>query len=76
MTEQERNSLTLTEKVVKASEEAAAAALERHRRLGQPIAILRDGQVVWIPASEILTHRSPSNTIHPYKPGRREPSIT
>ena len=44
---------TLTEKATKAFEEAVAAAIETHRRLGQPIAILRDGEVVWIPASEI-----------------------
>jgi hypothetical protein len=30
-----------------------AEALERHKRAGQPIAVWRDGQVVWIPADEI-----------------------
>jgi len=55
MTAQERHSLPLDEKVDRAMKEAVAEAIETHRRLGQPIAILRDGQVVWIPASEIPT---------------------
>ena len=59
MTSQERYSLPLDEKAVRAAEEAAAAAIERHRRLGQPIAILRDGQVVLIPASEIPPRPQP-----------------
>ena len=53
MTQQALDSLTLTEKAERAIKEATAEAIETHRRLGQPIAILRDGEVVWIPASEI-----------------------
>jgi hypothetical protein len=33
--------------------EAAARASIRHKRLGNPIVVWRDGQVVWIPAGEI-----------------------
>jgi hypothetical protein len=28
-------------------------ALARHRKLGNPVAVWRDGRVVWIPADEI-----------------------
>jgi hypothetical protein len=42
--------------------------LDRHKRLGNPIVVWRDGKVVWIPAEEIVipdeipeaTHDSPS----------------
>jgi hypothetical protein len=33
--------------------EAVALAVEEHRRLGNPIAVWRDGKVVWIPPEEI-----------------------
>jgi hypothetical protein len=29
--------------------------LDRHKRLGNPVVVWRDGQVVWIPAEEIQT---------------------
>lgn len=32
---------------------AVAEALERHKRAGQPIAVWRDGKVVWIAAEDI-----------------------
>ena len=28
-------------------------ALRRHKLLGEPIAVWRDGQIVWVPAEEI-----------------------
>lgn len=33
---------------------AAREALQRHARDGQPIAVWRDGKVVWVPAEELL----------------------
>jgi hypothetical protein len=36
--------------------------LDRHKRLGNPIVVWRDGKVVWIPAEEIVipdTERDP-----------------
>jgi hypothetical protein len=39
--------------VEKAIDESVREALWTHKRLGNPIVICRDGQVVWIPAEEI-----------------------
>ena len=42
-----------TDLVEKALREAVTEALIRHKRLGTPIVVWRDGEVVWIPAEEI-----------------------
>jgi hypothetical protein len=42
-----------TDLVERALREAVTQALIRHKRLGTPIVVWRDGQVVWIPAEEI-----------------------
>jgi hypothetical protein len=42
-----------TDLVERALRKAWAQALRRHKRLGDPIVVWRDGQVVWIPANEI-----------------------
>lgn len=40
----------------------ARLALTEHRRAGDPIALWRDGQVVWIPAEEIVVDEPPNGT--------------
>jgi predicted ABC-type ATPase len=40
--------------ILKGVEAAVAQALERHRRLGQPIAVWQDGKVVILEADQIL----------------------
>jgi hypothetical protein len=40
-------------RVHRALREAWVKDLIRHKRLGTPIVVWRDGQVVWIPAEEI-----------------------
>ena len=42
-----------TDLVERALREAVTQALIRHKRLGTPIVVWRDGKVVWIPAEEI-----------------------
>ncbi|MGP0066162.1 MAG: hypothetical protein ACLQGP_21495 [Isosphaeraceae bacterium] len=42
-----------TDLVEHALREAGIKALMRHKRLGTPIVVWRDGKVVWIPAEEI-----------------------
>jgi 20S proteasome alpha/beta subunit len=51
MTEQEL--LTQQDKILKGVQEAVAQAIERHRRLGQSIAVIRDDQVVILTPEEI-----------------------
>ena len=51
MTEQEL--LTQQDKILKGVQQAVAQAIERHRRLGQSIAVMRDDQVVILTAEEI-----------------------
>jgi 20S proteasome alpha/beta subunit len=51
MTEQEI--LTQQDKILKGVQEAIAQAIERHRRLGQSIAVMRDDQVVILTPEEI-----------------------
>ena len=38
--------LTLTEKVMRAIENAVAKVVEEHRRSGEPMAVWRDGKVI------------------------------
>jgi hypothetical protein len=42
-----------------AIERAVANAIEEHRRAGHPIAIWRNGTVVWIPADQIAPLPAP-----------------
>jgi hypothetical protein len=42
-------------RILKALTEAVREALLRHKRLGNPVAVWRDGRVVWLPPEEILT---------------------
>jgi hypothetical protein len=39
--------------IPRALRQAVTEALIRHKRLGTPIVVWRDGKVVWIPAEEI-----------------------
>ena len=39
--------------ILHAMRQGVREALARHRERGNPIAVWRDGQVVWIPAAEI-----------------------
>ena len=51
---EELKSLMLeTDLVEQAIHRAAVRAIDRHKRLGQPIVVWRHGKVVWIPAEEI-----------------------
>jgi hypothetical protein len=40
--------------VEQALHKAVVQAMIRHKRLGNPIVVWRDGKVVWIPAEEIM----------------------
>jgi 20S proteasome alpha/beta subunit len=51
MSEQEL--LTQQDKILKGVQEAVERAIERHRRLGQSIAVMRDNQIVVLTADEI-----------------------
>jgi hypothetical protein len=42
-----------TNLVEQALQKAVVQAMIRHKRLGNPIVVWRDGKVVWIPAEEI-----------------------
>ncbi|HEY7294159.1 MAG TPA: hypothetical protein VH916_03915 [Dehalococcoidia bacterium] len=42
-----------TDRILKAMDEAVRAAILDHKRAGNPIAIWRDGQVVWLSPDEI-----------------------
>jgi hypothetical protein len=42
-------------RILKAMAEAVREALLRHKRLGNPVAVWRDGCVVWLPPEEIPT---------------------
>ncbi len=39
--------------IERAQRESWINHLERHKRLGNPIVVWRDGKVVWVPAEEI-----------------------
>ncbi len=43
-----------TDRVERALQRGVVQALIRHKRLGHPIVVWRDGKVVWIPAEEIV----------------------
>lgn len=50
MTEEE---MIILHRKIDAGVKAAAAAIERHRKLGQSISIMQDGKVVTLPAEKI-----------------------
>lgn len=63
MTTQEQHSSVCemkTSEITRIASEAVALAIEEHRRLGNPIAVWRDGKVVWIPPEEIPPYTPPS----------------
>lgn len=63
MTTREGQSETLkygTSEISKFAAEGVALAVEEHRRLGHPIAVWRDGRVVWIPPEEIPPYAPPT----------------
>ncbi len=52
--------ISLTDKAMRALTNAVAKVVEDHRRQARPLAVWRDGRVVWIPASDAGTlHESP-----------------
>ena len=64
MTSGERHGSALelsTSEITRIASEAVALAIEEHRRLGNPIAVWRDGKVVWIPPEEIPPYTRPSS---------------
>lgn len=42
-----------SKKIQQALKEAVHEAVRKHKLLGQPIVVWRDGKVVWVPADEI-----------------------
>ncbi|MCX5803830.1 MAG: hypothetical protein NTU69_09935 [Proteobacteria bacterium] len=44
----------LSIKAEMALKEAVAEAIAEHKKRGNPISVLRDGKVVWVPAEEIV----------------------
>lgn len=40
-------------RILRALRQAVQEALQRHKRAGNPVAVWRDGRVVWIPPEEI-----------------------
>ena len=47
-------------KAEKAMKEAVAKTIQDHARTGDPVAIWRNGKVVWIPARRLLQQQSRS----------------
>jgi hypothetical protein len=65
-----RKELSLTEKAVKALTDAVAKVVEDHRQRGKPLAVWRDGQVVWLSPEELgKIHEQPV----PYRTKPRRP---
>ncbi|HEY9804031.1 MAG TPA: hypothetical protein V6D25_27110 [Leptolyngbyaceae cyanobacterium] len=61
MTEEEMKNLH--SKIDAGVKAAIAAAIERHRQLGQSISIMQDGKVVTLNADEILEIQNQQNNI-------------
>ncbi len=61
ITDEERSRIlgTELETVNAAIELAVALAIEEHRRLGNPIAVSREGRVVWLQPEEIAPYTPP-----------------
>ncbi|MCY7285292.1 MAG: hypothetical protein LH679_18060 [Cyanobacteria bacterium CAN_BIN43] len=49
----EENQITLYDQITEAARDAIAQALERHRKLGESIAVWQDGKVVVLSADQI-----------------------
>jgi len=49
-----------TKRIEQALRQAEEEALRMHKRAGNPIAIWRDGQVVWLPPEEIPVSLEPT----------------
>lgn len=47
--------LSLTQKAVRALNEAVAQVIDDHRRQGRPLAVWRGGKAVWLPLSAVGT---------------------
>ena len=45
-------------KAEQALKEAVAETIRDHARTGDPVAIWRDGKVVWVPAAQLLRRKS------------------
>jgi hypothetical protein len=59
MTKQQRKTREL---IIEGVKEAVARALERHKKLGEPVAVWKDGKVVMLEPSQI-----PSRSRRQYK---------
>ena len=46
-------------RILEALQQAVQEALQRHKRDGNPVAVWRDGRVVWIPPEEIPAPEDP-----------------
>jgi len=51
--------ITDVPRILAAVRQGVQDALRRHKQAGNPVAIWRDGQVVWIPPEEIPTEFDP-----------------
>jgi hypothetical protein len=60
MSEEDREDLARRfeddEQVDSLVKQAVRRALMRHKRLGHPVAVWKDGRSVWLPAKDIPTH--------------------
>ncbi|MCU0565453.1 MAG: hypothetical protein MUF49_02525 [Oculatellaceae cyanobacterium Prado106] len=68
----EENQITLHDQITEAARDAIAQALERHRKLGESIAVWQDGKVVVLSSDQIpLPHETPSSSASytPQEPG-------
>jgi hypothetical protein len=59
-----RSIMLETDLVEQALHKAVVQAMIRHKRLGNPIVVWRDGKVVWIPAEEIEIPSEGSEATH------------
>lgn len=57
-----RSIMLETDLVERALHEAVVGAMVRHKRLGTPIVVWRDGKVVWIPPEEIVIPDAETHT--------------
>ena len=59
--------ISLGDLAMQALTAAVAKVVEAHRRTGQPLAVWRDGKVVWIPAAKLARRRNqpPQRAIRP-----------
>jgi hypothetical protein len=57
-----------TDPIVAAMNEGVRQALIRHKRMGWPIVVWRDGKTVTIPPEEIVVDESPAAAYRPPQP--------